>query len=378
MSENLRTICFYLPQYHPIKENDEWWGRGFTEWTNVAGPRPRFKGHYQPHIPADLGFYDLRLEETRVQQAELARSYGISGFCYYHYWFNGKMLLERPLNDMLKSGNPDFPFCLCWANENWTRAWDGLEREVLIRQNYTEEDSLAHIKWFLNCFKDRRYILVNGKPLLLIFRIDNIPNIEKMMEIWRSEAINNGFEGLYICAMKTGFVDVTEEKMSQMGFDALVDFHPNRNDFPSPRTFKSIVYEAARKYVPNNIYQWLKHNVESNKIVNYRQYIDKLKQKKWPVNYRLFPCVMPSWDNSARRKSATIVQNDDPEIYGDWLNNSIERVANYSPDEQLIFINAWNEWAEGCHLEPDQKFGHDFLQMTKKCINFGVKSGKND
>lgn len=378
MLNKQRLICFYLPQYHPIKENDEWWGKGFTEWINVAKSKPRFKSHYQPHIPADLSFYDLRLEETRVQQAKLALSYGISGFCYYHYWFNGKMLLERPLNDFLQSGTPDFPFCLCWANENWTRAWDGLDREVLIQQNYTEEDSLAHIKWFLNCFRDSRYILVNGKPLLLIFRIDNIPNIEQMMKLWRNEAIKNGFDGLYICAMKTGFVDITEEEMSQMGFDALVDFHPNRNDFPSPRTFKSIVYEASRKYFPNKLYQWLKHNVESNKIVNYHQYVSKLKQKRWPTDYRLFPCVMPSWDNSARRKSATIIQNNDPEIYGDWLNNSIERVAQYSPDEQLVFINAWNEWAEGCHLEPDQKFGHEFLQITKKCIESVSKSSKND
>lgn len=368
MKKNPKILCFYLPQYHPIEENDKWWGKGFTEWTNVVRATPRFKKHYQPHIPSDLGFYDLRLDAIRAEQAALAKHYGISGFCYYHYWFNGKILLDQPLNSLLSSGIPDFPFCLCWANENWTRAWDGMEKEVLIRQNYTENDSIAHIKWFLRCFSDYRYIRVNGKPLLLIFRIDNIPDIEKMLKMWRHEAENNGFEGLYICAMKTSFVEISEREMSEMGFDAIVDFHPNRNDFPVPKTFMSAAYEFARNLLPKNIYQWLKRNVHSSKIVNYKDYVVKLMRKEWPVDYRLFPTVMPSWDNSARRKSATIIQNDNPQIFGDWLRSSINRVANYSDDEQIVFINAWNEWAEGCHLEPDQKFGHTFLNVVKQSL----------
>lgn len=366
---DVKTIAFYLPQFHPIKENNEWWGAGFTEWTNVSAAMPRFPGHHQPQIPADLGFYDLRLAETRQAQADLATKYGIHGFCYYHYWFNGQMLLDRPFNEVLSSGEPDFPFCLCWANENWTRAWDGLERQVLIQQDYTEEDSHNHIEWFMQAFRDERYIKIDGRPLLLIYRLDNIPNVRGEMTGWRDVAKKNGFPDLYLCAVKNGFVDIADQEILELGFDAIVDFQPDRRDFPAPQGFKQWLYRWARRLLPDSIYQWLKLSVSANNLVNYRAMADGIMKKVWPVEYRKFPCVFPSWDNSARRNSATIIQNDEPAVYGNWLKRSIDNVQAYPESERIVFINAWNEWAEGCHLEPDRKNGHAFLEQTKHAID---------
>lgn len=363
-----KTIAFYLPQYHPIDENNNWWGKGFTEWTNVAKTSPRFAGHHQPQIPADLGFYDLRLAETRAEQAGLASEYGIHGFCYYHYWFNGKMLLDRPFNEVLSSGEPDFPFCLCWANENWTRAWDGLDRQVLIEQNYTKKDSDEHIKWFINVFRDERYINIDGRPLLLIYRLDHIADIENMIISWRESVRASGFPDLYLCAVKNGFVDIEDSEILKLGFDAIVDFQPDRRDFPEPQGFKPWLYQLAKKILPDTIYQQIKLSVSANNIINYKAMVEGIVQKAWPSSYRKYPCIFPSWDNSARRSSATIIQNDDPALYGKWLSKAIENVQPYPASERIVFINAWNEWAEGCHLEPDRRNGHAFLEQTKLAI----------
>lgn len=365
----MKAIAFYLPQYHPIPENNEWWGKGFTEWTNVAATQPRFHGHHQPQIPADLGFYDLRLPETREAQAELASKYGIHGFCYYHYWFNEHMLLERPLNEVLSTGEPNFPFCVCWANENWTRAWDGLERQMLIKQDYCEEDSHSHIAWFINIFKDSRYIKVNGRPMLLIYRVDHIPDVKNMVANWRSEVKKAGFPDLYLCATKNGFVSLDDQSIIELGFDAVVDFQPNRNDFPAPVGLKPTLYRVARKLLPDSLYQSIKLSVSANNIIDYRGMVKKIMEKVWPKNYRKFPVVFPSWDNSARRKSATIIQNDDPELYGTWLKHALSSVSDYPEQEQFVFVNAWNEWAEGCHLEPDRRNGHAFLEQTRNAIS---------
>jgi lipopolysaccharide biosynthesis protein len=366
---SIKTIAFYLPQYHPIKENNEWWGEGFTEWTNVAQARPRFKGHHQPQIPADLGFYDLRLAEARAAQAKLAGQYGIHGFCYYHYWFNGHMLLERPFSEVLSSGEPDFPFCLCWANENWTRAWDGLERQVLIKQDYTPADADQHIKWFIEVFKDERYIKVDGSPVLLIYRLDHIPDVEEMICSWRKSARQAGFPDLHLCAVKNGFVDLEDEDILRLGFDAIVDFQPDRRDFPAPDGIKSFAYRLARALLPDGIYQRIKLSASANNVVSYKGMVKQVVNKVWPAGYRKYPCVFPSWDNSARRKSATIIQNDDPSMYGKWLRKAVEDVQAYPESERFVFINAWNEWAEGCHLEPDRKFGHAFLSETRNALN---------
>ena len=219
-----RVIAFYLPQYHPFPENDRWWGAGFTEWRNVVKARPLFRGHYQPHLPADLGFYDLRVPEVRQQQAALAERYGLSGFCYYHYWFNGHRLMQRPVEEMLASGKPDFPFMLCWANENWTRAWDGGEQEVLIRQEYSEEDDRAHIRYLLDeVFRDPRYIRVDGKPVFAVYRSALFPDIRRTIEVWREEATARGVE-LYLCRVES-FNAAGREELA-VGFDAAIEFQP--------------------------------------------------------------------------------------------------------------------------------------------------------
>jgi lipopolysaccharide biosynthesis protein len=227
MSNNndVKLITFYLPQYHPVQENNEWWGKGFTEWTNVTKAQPLFSGHYQPQLPADLGFYDLRLPEVRQAQADLAKEYGIHGFCYYHYWFNGRRILERPFNEVLASGKPDFPFCLCWANENWTRTWDGLEKKILLEQNYSEEDDRQHIRSLARAFQDERYIRVGNKPLFLVYKASRIPNPLKTTSIWREEAKKMGIEDLFLCKVESAHGEHGDPTKS--GFDAAVEFQPD-------------------------------------------------------------------------------------------------------------------------------------------------------
>lgn len=360
-----KVIAFYLPQFHPTDENDQWWGVGFTEWTNVSRSRPRYRGHRQPQIPANLGFYDLRLQETRIAQAKLAEYYGIYGFCYYHYWFNGKIILGKPLQAIISDKTPNFPFCVCWANENWTRAWDGLDRQILIEQNYSDEDHQNHIKYLIQIFLDDRYIKIDGSPLILIYRLNKIPNYKMVLHNWRLAAMRAGFPGLYVCAAKTGFDGIDDATILNSGVNAIVDFQPNSNDFPKPSDSRGAFQRLAKSLLPDVIYQNIKIRISSNKIIPYGKLSKKLGSRKWPVNYKKFPCIFPSWDNSARRKSATIIQNNDPKDYGAWLKSALNAVSAYPINEQLVFINAWNEWAEGCHLEPDLEMGLSFLEETK-------------
>jgi len=363
-SLKMRSIAFYLPQYHPISENDEWWGKGFTEWRNVTKAEPLFPGHYQPHLPADLGFYDLRLPESRQAQAELAREYGIYGFCYYHYWFNGRRILERPFNEVLSSGKPDFPFCLCWANENWTRTWDGQSRNILLEQKYNEDDDREHIRSLVKAFQDERYIRINGKPLFLIYRASLIQNPLKTTSIWREEAQKLGIGELYLCRVESNFSGEYGDP-TQLGFDAAIEFQPNSNP-----DFKHLSQPLRR----SRLWHWsrklgLSHKVYGdNQIYKYSSLVEQMIQSKAP-SYKRFPCVTPSWDNTARRKGgASIFKGSTPEIYERWLNHAIENLPVNPTAERIIFINAWNEWAEGCHLEPCQKWGHAYLEATKRAI----------
>ncbi len=366
--ESPRLIAFYLPQYHPIPENDEWWGKGFTEWRNVAKAKSLFNGHYQPHIPADLGFYDLRLEETRIAQAKLAREHGIYGFCYYHYWFNGKRLLERPLNDLLKSGKPDFPFCICWANENWTRRWDGEDQQVLMKLEYSEEDDRRHIRELCRIFEDHRYIKINGKPLFLVYRTENIPDPGRTAEVWREEARKAGIGELYLVRVES--IGKTDPRA--IGFDAAVEFAPDWNN-KGPRVIandKRLNKKLLNWEIPNEL-------CEKNYVHFYDELVSNMMKKPAP-DYTWFRCVTPSWDNTARRlDGAHIFLGSTPEKYRNWLKQAIGFTnARLRGDEKIAFVNAWNEWAEGNHLEPDQKFGRSYLEATSRAMK--EASGRSD
>src|ERR1022692_2006465 len=291
----MRLIAFYLPQFHPIPENDRWWGKGFTEWSNVTRVAPLFEGQHQPQLPADLGFYDLRVPETREAQAELARAYGISGFCYYYYWFNGKKLLQRPLEEVLASGKPDFPFCVCWANENWTRRWDGGESDILAEQKYSEEDDREFLRALVPMFQDRRYIRVEGKPLLLIYRTELFPTPRRSAEIWREEAAKVGLE-LYLVRGES-FSTCEPERI---GFDAAYEFPPNGLPLDL-----SIDTSHARFY-PREF---------SGHLHDYRKLAEFMVRRK-ASDYTRFRGGMVAWDNTARRRNrADIFVNGGPIDY---------------------------------------------------------------
>lgn len=359
MKKKLRPIAIYLPQYHPIKENNEWWGEGFTEWTNVTKATPRFKGHYQPHLSTDMGFYDLRLEETRQLQAELAKAHGIEGFCYYHYWFNGKRILDEPLKRVLQKKKPDFPFCICWANENWTRRWDGMDNEILLKQNYSFEDDKRHMEYLCkDVFSDRRYIKISGKPLFIIYRPLLFPDIKKTIEIWRKTARDCGIGEIYLSYMQS-FNQTFSPK--DLGFDAAIEFQPDFANFPKSKLkiLKKILTLSYSN--PRALFK--------DKIFDYKKII-KIMSSKPTKNYKLFPSIFPGWDNSARRATgATIVHGSTPKLYKKWLNSIVNKFEPYSEDENLIFINAWNEWAEGNHLEPCIKWGRQYLEATKEVFD---------
>lgn len=346
-----KLIAFYLPQFHPIPENDEWWGKGFTEWTNVTKATPRFPGHYQPHLPSDLGFYDLRLPETREAQANLAREYGIYGFCYYHYWFHGRRLLERPFNEVLQSGRPDFPFCLCWANESWTRTWKGEGRNALLEQTYSPEDDLIHIRWLIKAFEDQRYIRIENKPLFLVYRPGHLPNTLRTTDLWRDEARKAGIGEIFLCGVESNFHSSRIDPRSS-GFDATLEFQPS---LFRQRSFLRKVRERL----------W--HEMGGAMILEYAEMVERALQA--PTRpYRWFRCVTPSWDNSARKKNALILKGASPEKYGAWLEEMIRVSEPLSSGDKVVFVNAWNEWAEGNHLEPCQRWGLGFLEETRRIV----------
>lgn len=363
--EHTQAIAIHLPQYHPTADNDEWWGKGFTEWTNVSKAKPLFPGHYQPHLPSDLGFYDLRLAEARAAQAEMARAYGISAFCYYHYWFHGRRILERPVEEILASGEPDFPFCLCWANEGWTRTWDLKDREVLIEQKYSPEDDREHIKSLIPLLSDPRYLRIDGKPALFVYRTEQLPDPSATAAIWREEVQKAGLPGLYLGAFVTSGVN-----LEAWGFDVAVEFVPSPFEQKKSRALKRI---ATR--------MWCKLNASLRGATQmafhlYDDLVDGRSSSPRPENVAegsWLRCVTPGWDNSARRKKrAQVFVGSTPAKYHAWLKNMVRWTRKNVPrDQRFVFINAWNEWAEGNHLEPDQKYGHAYLEATRDALAQG-------
>ena len=361
--EPIRAIAFYLPQFHPIPENDAWWGKGFTEWTNVVKAKPLFRGHYQPHLPADLGFYDLRLPEVRQAQVDLAREYGLYGFCYYHYWFNGKRLLHRPFDEVLASGNPDFPFCLCWANENWTRIWDGGDSEILMKQTYSDEDDLAHIRWLARAFADPRYIRVENKPLFIIYRAHKLPDLRKTTTVWRQECRRLGIGEIFLCR-----IDTTDDTLppSEVGLDAAAEFQPDWGSL-GPHLGSR---QRLLQFEWNDLRFFLRRKRfgDDIKAFSYRDLVKSMSSRVSP-DYLRFPCVTPSWDNSPRRRrGATVFVGSSPDFFQYWLTKTLAKLLKSKNTPHILFINAWNEWAEGNHLEPDQLHGRSYLEALREAL----------
>lgn len=342
---SVKIIAFHLTQFHPIPENDRWWGEGFTEWTNVVRGRPFFPGHRQPQLPGELGLYDLRQDAVRAAQRSLAQQFGIDGFCYYYYWFGGKRLLEQPVDAMLAGGEPNLPFCLCWANENWTRRWDGKDQEILIAQQHSPEDDIAIARDLIRHFHDSRYIRIDGRPVMIVYRIDLLPEPLATVARWRDECRRAGIGEIYLWTVRRFGMPDPE----RYGFDALVDFPPHG----------CVAAEVTRatKGVAEEF---------SGRIFDYRDLVrDALSRGGGRLpNFR---CVMPSWDNTARKGTrAHVFHGATPLRYRAWLAETVKGAAeDVTLPQPMVFINAWNEWAEGCHLEPDADYGNAWLDATR-------------
>jgi len=343
-----QVLAFYLPQFHPVPENDAWHGRGFTEWTAVVASKPLFPRHRQPNLPGELGFYDLRVPETRYLQARLAQEHGISGFLYYHYWFSGRRMLGRPFQEVLESGQPDFPFALCWANESWFRRWQGSTDEMLLEQVFSEEDDLDHIRWLIEAFRDPRYIRVNGRPLLAVYRAHHLPNPSRTVALWRRECEAAGVAPPWLVMFETS-EDVREP--GELGFDASAEFVPH--------LLSSVVKTPPQRFGLEGMH--LSYDYEEVASA----YLDRPA-----VPWQRYPCVATGWDNAPRRQSgeAFLLRDASPDGYGRWLAEATRRQMTTSGGDGIVFINAWNEWSEGAYLEPDIAQGRALLEATKDVL----------
>lgn len=370
--KKIRFLAYYLPQFHPTAENDKWWGKGFTEWTNVAKAKPLFEGHYQPRLPSDLGYYDLRVPEVREEQAKLAKEYGVDGFCYYHYWFgNGKMILERPLQEVIKFKSPDFPFSVCWANESWKGIWfGGNSKETLLEQVYPgKQDYIDHFNYLLEAFKDERYIKIDGKCLFSVYAPYLIEDIDLFVTTFRTCAKEAGIGDLYLLAT------ICPQNWDPIanGFDGATGV----SEFTSLRYVTAPLYQKFSR--TELIIKRLKRIFSSEEklnlnfeertkplIVEYKEAIKYLLPKK-KKNYDYFPSVVNDWDNTPRSANKGLVLNNStPELFEQHLTEACNYVAENDKQHQLVFLKSWNEWAEGNYLEPDAKWGHKYLEVIKK------------
>lgn len=374
-----RIIALYLPQYHPIPENDEWWGPGFTEWTNVAKAKPLFRGHYQPRIPADLGFYDLRLPEVREKQAELAREAGIEGFCYYHYWFgNGKQLLQRPFDEVLESGKPDLPFCLCWANHDWTnKTWkkgSSLRTDSMImKMHYSTDDHIAHFNHLLPAFRDERYIKVDGRPIFGIWAPHTFPDVRRFIDLWQEMAHAAGLPGIHFVGYTNNAAGRTADgrltlwdthqaasiykSVLDLGFDAVMSSGLFRAQSMCHGKLRMLLY-----YISKNTPLPTSNHTDYARVMRH-YYVD---EDAWE---NVYPTLLPQWDRTPRAGSKTNLLTDaTPQRFQHTVEQAIRLVAHKAPQHQLLFLKAWNEWGEGNYVEPDLKYGHGFIQAIRQAI----------
>lgn len=343
------VLAFFLPQFHPIPENDEWWGPGFTEWTNLAAARPLFRGHRRTDLPGELGFYDLRLPEVRRRQAELAAEYGVAAFCWWHYWFAGTRLLERPFDEVLSSGEPQLPFCLCWANQSWSGVWHGAPDRILIEQTYPPGDDEAHFDAVLPALRDERYYRVDGRPLFGVFRPQELPDAKDFTRSWRERARRAGLEGLYLVAVcESRDWGSQYETHVEDGFDAAVHVA-----FPFHRTPQARIRDRLRtrdeRFGPGRYH-----------------YARDLPAYPRSLRGVVHPCVYPNWDNTPRLgRRGSVVVDATPERFERHVRQATRRAELNPHPERLVFVKSWNEWAEGNHLEPDRTFGRGWLQALR-------------
>jgi lipopolysaccharide biosynthesis protein len=362
MASKPKVLAFFLPQFHRIPENDAWWGEGFTEWTNVRKAKPLFAGHYQPRVPADHRYYDLLDPAVHDWQAALARRYGVYGFCYYHYWFSGRRLLQKPFELLLERGKPDLPFCLAWANEPWTRAWDGGEHHVLMPQSYGDEaDWRRHFEYLLRAFHDPRYIRVDGKPMFLIYRSASIDVCAPMLKLWRELAQQAGLAGLHIVGMLTGFDRDPRPEI----FDAFAEFEPMytiRHGMP-------YWLRKRDKWIRRVASALWRASGRTSRPLNSHDYASLwrvITARGLPP--RTYPGAFVDWDNSPRRglERSLILRNFDERAFASGAHAQLRKAQRAGAE--FVFVNAWNEWAEGAYLEPDAGRGLFFLEALSEAI----------
>jgi hypothetical protein len=352
-----RAVAFYLPQFHPIPENDRWWGKGFTEWINVARATPAFRGHLQPRLPTELGYYDLRLPEVRAAQAELAQAHGIEAFCYWHYWFNGQRLIERPFNEVLQSGEPPFGFCLAWANESWSRRWLGEARDILMQQVYSPEDDLAHIRWLATAFADPRYVRIEGRPLFLIYRPRDLPEPRRTTDTFRRECQRLGLPDPYLVGIDAHSVGTD---MRQLGFDLTQNFRPQLGALPHAFD-EGLSLRTTRHNIWHGVW------AGSVKVYDYDEAVDLMDRGR--PDHPHFPAIFVGWDNTPRRgKRAIVIRGSTPEAIARRLREVVNSIQQQPPEHRIVFINAWNEWAEGNYLEPDALNGRGLLEAVASVL----------
>lgn len=359
----IKIIAFYLPQFHTIPENDEWWGKGFTEWVNVRKAKPLFKGHEQPRVPLNNNYYDLSKVETLRWQADLAKKYGVAGFCFYHYWFaGGKMLLEKPAEMLLANKDIDLPFCFSWANEPWARTWDGKAHQVLMPQDYGgKEDWIKHFNYLLPFFKDSRYIKINDAPMFVLYKPHSIPNAPEMMTLWNNMAVEAGFNGIHFVETLRG----TQRDNRNLPFRAYVEFEPGRTNFS--QHILSLTYKRIRRRFLSFINKISGKTILLNQPYKYDDVVKRSIKLISPEGTYSGVCV--GWDNTARRGVAsTIVLPPTKEQFKAALKAKIHQTHEiYKTD--MVFVNAWNEWCEGTYLEPDEVHGYDYLEAIQEALN---------
>lgn len=361
-SKKARVIAFYLPQYHPIKENNEWWGKGFTEWTNVGKAKKLFRGHYQPRVPADLGYYDLRMPEVREAQANMAREAGIEGFMYWHYWFgNGKRLLELPFNEVLESGKPDFPFCLGWANHSWyAKNWNSMDSskdKLLIEQKYPgKQDIINHFDFVIKAFKDSRYLTIDEMPIFMIYAPELIPNLNDFISIWNNLAKKNGLKGIYFIGQSKNYKN--SKTIMSLGINGIC-----------LNSIEEAIFSIKNKYI--NSFLWHLRKRINLKVIplnkfNYSELVKNMLNSNVYSKNNIFPVVVPNFDHSPRSgREGLIINKSTPKLFKKLLNKAIKLMQDKEYENKIIFLRSWNEWAEGNYVEPDICFGNEYLEVLK-------------